>query len=420
MKPRGLLRIRPIILPASPHHTQLPGWDYLLTEQGIADLQTLARDHAHGVSTAQLSQRLRSTGHEPEQVAALLTQADLRRKAERKFGDLAQHMLFTPAGLEQASRFLVAQAHAERFTKAELKHVADLGSGIGTESMALVKAGITATAVEIDPFTAEIAGHNLALMNTDRSLFHVKTADATMVNIGDCDGAFLDPARRTSGHRNTRRLTSHTEYSPSLDFAFELARTLPTGIKLGPGVDRELIPANAEAQWISDHGEVVEMGLWFGALARSGVHRSALVFTAVGAHELTAAADSPDAPTSALGEFLYEPDGSIIRARLIGLLAEQLNASMISDNIAYLSSDSYTPTPFAQGFRIIAQLPASEKHLKRALAERGIGRLEIKKRGADVDPAALRTRLRLKGPGAATMFLTRVAGQHTALLAERL
>ena len=71
---------------------------------------------------------------------------------------------------------------------------------------------------------------------------------------------------------------------------------------------------------------------------------------------------------------------------------------MVSDGIAYLTADALTPTPFAQTFRVLEQLPSSEKQLKRALSARGIGKLEIKKRGADVDPAVLRTRLKLKGP----------------------
>lgn len=401
-----------------PEH--LPGWEYLLTTHGQSQLHTLTQERSRGVSEVHLSQQLRSAGLEADQVAALLTQVELRNRAQRKFGALATQLLFTPAGLEQASRLQVAQAHAQRFAQAGLQHIADLGCGIGTESVALLDAGMTSTAVEIDPFTAAIAEHNLSRVNPAHTQFQVVVADATTVNITECDGAFLDPARRTKGHRNTRRLTSPSDYSPSLDFAYELAQTLPTGIKLGPGIDRELIPEDAEAQWVSVHGEVVEMGLWFGALARPGVRRSALVFNASGVDELSAANDSPDAPTAPLGEYLYEPDGSVIRARLIGLLAEQLNATMINDSIAYLSSETHTPTPFAQCFRIIEQLPASEKHLKRALSERGIGRLEIKKRGADIDPASLRKRLRLNGPNAATLFMTRVGGKHTALLAERM
>lgn len=93
---------------------------------------------------------------------------------------------------------------------------------------------------------------------------------------------------------------------------------------------------------------------------------------------------------------------------------------MLGDGIAYITADAPVATPFAAGFRIVETLPFAEKDLRKALRARGIGALEIKKRGVDVDPAALRTRLKLAGDRPATLILTRVAGRHTALLAERL
>jgi len=80
---------------------------------------------------------LRKAGHDPMTVAAALTQAKLRKRAIAKFGDFASSMLFTEAGLEQASRLKVAALHAGRFRAAGIKEVADLGCGIGAESMAL-------------------------------------------------------------------------------------------------------------------------------------------------------------------------------------------------------------------------------------------------------------------------------------------
>jgi hypothetical protein len=231
---------------------------------------------------------------------------------------------------------------------------------------------------------------------------------------------YLDPARRTSGHANTERLTRSEDYSPTLDFAFGLAPRYPTGIKLGPGFDRDLIPAEAEAQWVSVDGDVVELGLWFGALAREGITRSALILDAAGTHEMSAPADSEDAPTGALATYLYEPDGAIIRARLIGDLARTLDAHMISERIAYLTSDTLTATPFARGFRVLEEFPLDVKTLAREMHARGIGTLEIKKRGVDIDPAEFRKLLKLKGPQSATLFLTRVGEKRVALLAERL
>src|SRR5690606_2815104 len=95
------------------------------------------------------------------------------------------------------------------------------------------------------------------------------------IDSADIDGVFLDPARRSA----SKRLTNPAHWSPSLEFAFGLGASLPTGVKLGPGIDRELVPDDAEAQWVSVGGEVVELGVWFGAVARSGIRRAALVIS---------------------------------------------------------------------------------------------------------------------------------------------
>ena len=377
---------------------------------------------ARAADAAKLNTELRGRGVDPATVAAMLKQAELRIAATAKFGELAHDLLFTQAGLEQATRAPVAALHAARFRAAGVTEVADLGCGIGAESLALLAAGVRPRAVDLDPFTAQLAGHNLAVLAASLGVPAptVASGDATAFSLAGCDGAFLDPARRTAGHRDTRRIASPEDYSPSLTFAFDIASRVPTGVKLGPGFERELIPEDAEAQWISVDGQVVEMGLWFGAVARAGVGRAALVMRGADSHELTAAADATDAEPRAVEEYLYEPDGAVIRARLIGLLAEQLGAGMLNERIAYLTSPTLVQTPFAQAFRVLDQLPSKEKELRKALAERGIGTLEIKKRGTDVDPAQLRKRLKLKGSKSATIVLTRdEAGGHVALLVER-
>jgi hypothetical protein len=358
---------------------------------------------------------LRRDGHPADLVSAVLTQSRLRSRAVGKFGEFASRMLFTEAGLEQATRLRVAALHAGRYQAAGIRSVADLGCGIGADALAFAALDLDVQAVERDEVTAAIASYNLApFTNTTVSLGDAETHD-----LGGVESVYLDPARRTAGHADTRRLPDPRDYSPSLDFAFDVAHRLPTGIKLGPGFDRELIPADAEAQWISVDGQLVENSLWFGSLAREGIARSALVLRGGHSAELVAAGDSDDAEVGGLGQYLYEPDGSVIRARLIGDLARSLGASMLSEQIAYLSSDELISSPFAAAFRVIETLPSDESKLKKELRRRGIGRLEIKKRGIDVDPAALRRRLSLSGEREATLVLTRVAGRHTTILAER-
>ena len=363
-----------------------------------------------------LVSRLRSDGGDPATVAAVLTQAKLRAKARAKFGDFADRMLFTDAGLQQATRLRVAALHAGRYAAAGARRVADLGCGIGADALALSGLDLAVTAVEVDEVTAAVAAYNLAAFPAARVL-HARAED---VDLAEIDAAYLDPARRAPGHGETRRLTDPRDYSPPLEFAFGLAERMPVGVKLGPGTDRGVIPEDAEAQWVGVDGQLVELGVWTGALARPGVRRAALVLDGDGAHELTASADAPDEPAGALGDYLYEPDGAVIRARQIGELARRLGARMLDPAIAYLTADSAQQTPFAAGFRVLDRLPFAAKPLAAALRSRGIGTLEIKKRGVDVDPAELRRRLGLKGAASATLILTRVGGEHLALLAERI
>jgi SAM-dependent methyltransferase len=386
----------------------------LLTPAGLTlldsiDVDALASDPVSTVA------RLREAGHAPALVQAVLTQARLRRKAVTKFGDFASRMLFTEAGLEQATRLRVAAVHAGRFQAAGIRSVADLGCGNGGDAMALAALDLEVTAVDSDEVTAVVASYNLAPFPSARA----EHGDAAAFDVDAVDAVFFDPARRTAGHQNTSRLTKLSDYSPSLDLVFDVASRMPTGVKLGPGFDRDLIPAEAEAQWVSVDGQVVEMGLWFGSLARPGVRRAALVLSASGSDELVADADSADVDVRELGEFVYEPDGAVIRARLIGQLASRVGAGMVSDGIAYLTGDEAVKTPFASVFRVLERWPLDEKRIKRELKERGVGTVEIKKRGVDVDPAAFRKRLAPKGRGSATLILTRVAGRHTALLVER-
>lgn len=387
----------------------------LLSPEGLRLLDSLPPYRSEG-DVLQLVSELRKQGHSPALVAAVLTQSKLRRKARAKFGEFASQMLFTEAGLEQATRLPVAARHAGRFRAAGLRSVADLGCGIGGDALALAALELEVTAVDADEVTAAIASFNLAPFPT--AVVEQKRAED--VDLRGIDGVFLDPARRTAGHTQTERLTDPDDYTPSLGFAYELATGRSVGLKLGPGFDRDLIPSTAEAQWVSVDGQVVELGLWFGALARPGIHRAALVLRGDAADELTADADSEDVEAGPLGDYLYEPDGAVIRARLIGDLARSIGGRMLSEQIAYITADAPVATPFAAGFRILETLPYAEKDLKKALRQRGVGTLEIKKRGVDVDPAALRRRLSLNGDRPATLILTRVAGRHTALLAERL
>ena len=383
----------------------------VLTPEGLALLDGLGPIANTDAATAAVT-RLRRAGHSPALVAAIVTQARLRTRADAKFGEFATRMLFTDAGLQQATRLGVAAHHAGRFRAAGLTRIADLGCGIGGDAMAIAALGLGVTAVDRDEVTAAIAAYNLAPF----AAASVMTGTAEDADLGGVDGVWLDPARRDGA----TKLRDPSDWSPSLDFAFDLARRLPTGIKLGPAADRALVPDGFEAQWVSDRGDVVELALWSGPLARDGIRRAALVLRPDGAAELVGATDADDEPVGGLGRFIIEPDGAVIRARLIGDLARSLNARMLHPSIAYLTTDAPVTTPFGASFEIEADLPLDLRTIKRELASRGIGTLEIKKRGVDIDPAVFRTKLGLRGPESAVLILTRIGDRRRALVARRL
>lgn len=387
----------------------------LLTADGLRLLDNLGEISSTDAAAKAVSQ-LRAAGHGPDLVSAVVSQAHLRAKAQAKFGEFAARMLFTRAGLEQATRLQVAARHAGRMRTAGITHVADLGCGIGGDSLAFAGAGLRVTAVDADEITAAITAYNLAPFGDDVTVLH-GTAETT--SLDGIDAVWLDPARRTAGHSETRRVVA-SDYSPSLDWAFDLAARMPVGIKLGPGHDRDALPEDAETQWVSVDGSVVELVVWSGKLAREGVRRAAMVVRGAETHELTAAQDSEDAPVRALGAYLHEPDGAVIRARLIGDVARSLDAGMLDEHIAYLTSDTASSSPFVQSFRVREVLPVNAKAITAALRAGEIGTLEIKKRGVDIDPAAFRKKLGLRGQNSATLILARVGAKRHAILADRL
>ena len=89
--------------------------DFIRLADGAGQALLAQIDYSSATDVVALVSKLRSQGHDPATVAAVLTQAKLRKRAVAKFGEFASQMLFTEAGLEQASRLKVAAIHAGRF-----------------------------------------------------------------------------------------------------------------------------------------------------------------------------------------------------------------------------------------------------------------------------------------------------------------
>ncbi len=388
----------------------LEAFAWLLTDDGQALLARAEAATAQpGYDEMAVQAGLRRTAS-AEQVAAALTQTELRRRAVAKFGDLAALMYFTPDGLEQATRLSVATHRASRLQAAVAQSVIDLGCGIGGDLVAFARAGITAAGVDVDPVRVAVAEANLAALGVGGA---VQLADATRIDTGPFDVAFADPARRTGRGRAFRV----DEWTPPWPFVESLLER-DACVKVAPGIPHALVPDGVEAEWVSDHGEVKEAALWAGRLATDA--RRATVIGEGGLATLTDADDPgvADVGVGALGGFLYEPDGAVIRAGLVTAVAAGVHGRLIDAKIAYVTSDEAFKTPFARSYRVLEELPYRETPLRAAPRARGIGTLTINTRGVEVSPEKLRKRLDLHGEDAATLLLTRARGEGVALLVK--
>jgi SAM-dependent methyltransferase len=388
---------------------ELETLDWLRTTEGGRLLVHATRaweDHAG--DPVRVAAAVRRLEPDAEKAAAATTQAQLRAKGVAKFGEAAHQMFFTPDALEQATRTRVADHRAARLAAAiPGGSVVDLGCGIGGDLIAFARAGLVAAGIDLDPVRVAMARANLDALGLPGA---VQAGDATTVDPSGFDAAFADPARR--GGRG--RVFDVDGWTPPWPWVLDLLQRRAV-VKVAPGIGHDLVPPGAEAEWVSDGGEVKEAVIWSPGL--STTDRRATVIGERGLATLTDE-DDPGAGVREVGTYLYEPDGAVVRAGLVTAVAAGVDGGLVDEHIAYVTSDASFRTPFARGYRVLEQLPYREKPLRAALHQRGIGRLTIKKRGVQVVPEELRKRLALRGDNEATLVMTRVAGQGTALLVE--
>ena len=346
--------------------------------------------------------------HFPAALArAALDTVLLRAKARAKF-TRADAMFFTREALEMATGEVVARHRAGRF--AGFAAVADLGCGVGGDAIGLAAGGRGVRAVDSDPVLVRMAEANLAAYGL-RAEFAV--SDVLTDPLPAADAAFADPGRRPGGRR---RLSVDDSEPPLPALLARLPAGHPFGVKAAPGIPRaDLGRFDAEAEFVSVGGELKECGLWFGPLQTA--RRRATVLP--GGQTLAAAGEPPGMGYGGVRAYLYDPDPAVDRAGLVGLLADRLGAEGIDPEVAFLTADTLTPTPFATAYRVEEVLPADAKRVGAWLRARSVGRVTIVKRGALADAEAMAARLKLHGDGHRAVILTRAGGRSAAVLAER-
>ena len=388
-------------------------FDQLTGPAGRALLARLAVSDLGEANTLALLADLRRD-LSPDLAGAALTLARLRVRAAVKFSR-ADSLFFTAEALEQASGEIVAAWRARRFAAAGVTRTADLGCGIGGDTLALASLpGARVVALDRDPLRLRMARANLDVYGLPALTVRADLRDP--LPLAGVQAAFFDPARRDEG----RRAFSVRQYTPPLD-VIRAWRLDGLAVKLSPGVDLdELHPYTAHGagvEFVSLGGELKEAVLWSGRFGFSG--RQATRLEADGSGDTLTPHNLPAPPLSPPRATLYEPDPAIIRAGLLSEMAERLGVPLfrLDPQIAYLTGDTRVDSPWARVWPVLDWLPFNLKRLRAALRARGIGRVTVKKRGSPLQPEDVIRQLRLDGGGAAAVVvLTQVNGRHSALI----
>jgi hypothetical protein len=285
--------------------------------------------------------------------------------------------------------------------------VHDVTCSIGTELAALRDTAARVVGSDIDAVRLAMARHNLG------SGADLCRADA-LHPVSRGTVVLADPGRRRSG----RRRFDPRGYQPALDQVLAVYRRRNLVVKCSPGIDFErarLLGFDGEIEVTSWRGSVREACLWSAGLAEPGVRRRASILD----HDEQITDAEPDScPVQPPGRWIIDPDGAVVRAGLVRHYGARHGLWQLDPDIAYLSGDRLPGG--VRGFEVLEQFGYSEKRLRQVLSALDCGALEILIRGVDIDPDALRLRLRLHGSQPLSVVIARIgsgtAGQATAFV----
>ncbi|WP_416276388.1 THUMP-like domain-containing protein [Mycolicibacterium sp. J2] len=360
--------------------------EYLRSDQGRAALAEVDGYRLTEASrVADIASARTSFG---DHAAVLVETVLLRRKAAAKFAD-PSGWLFTDEALQQCTAEPVARHRAARLAG---RPVHDVTCSVGAELAALRGTAEVLLGSDLDPVRLAMARNNVAGVQLCRAdALAPVTRDTVVV---------ADPARRSAG----RRRFDPRDYTPALDLLLEAYRGRDLVVKCAPGIDFGQLGElgfRGEIEVCSLGGSVREACLWSAGLATAG-RRATLLDRG----EQITDTDPDDCPVAPAGRWIVDPDGAVVRAGLVRQYGTRHGLWQLDPDIAYLSGDELPEG--VRGFEVLAEIGFDEKRLRRELSARDVGAVEILVRGVDVDPDALRRRLKPRGTERLSVVITRI------------
>lgn len=349
-------------------------------------------------------------------------QIECRKKAKNKIPELLanERFLFPKAiSAEQCTHQQVAKFHASLFQPTD--SVLDMTMGLGVDSYYISQRVASLKAIELDEEIAAAGVHNYAftVVNADSVTWLTQTDERF-------DAVFIDPARRGDGGARLYGLA---------DCAPDVLSILPTikahakrlYIKASPMIDvtqsmRDLAPHLTDVWAVSVKNECKELFFEVDfSVECADVQLHALNFEAGGTQEF--AVDSAalvvegcyGSPSA--GQYLYEPNASVMKIGAFAALTRQFPILQIAKNSHLYYSDDFVEDFPGRKFAIDSIIPFSGKEAKAVGKQHK--QLNIATRNFRLSPDELKKRLKVRDGGDCYLFATTLANAEQVLFLTR-
>ena len=343
-----------------------------------------------------------------------IAQIECRQRIRRKLPSIAAEPRFLfPSTLlaEQCTDELVAQFHGSLFNGC--RTVLDMTAGLCIDDIAIASHGCKVTGIEIDTNAAEIARHNMVVMNANVDIICGDSADFIADTDLRFDAIFVDPARRDS-HSN--RVYDIADCSPNIIALMPLIlkRCSYLIVKASPMID--INDTLARIDGITDIWVVAIKNECKEVLIRVSADKSGsepsihtvnytdsdgtaqrFDFNARNGRTSSTPAAMPQA-----GGYILEPNACIMKAGAFAALADAYGIAQIDNNTHIFVSDKYIADFPGRVFAIDEIIPYKERELK------GFGKsyphINVATRNFPLTAEQLRKKLRCNDGGNQYLF----------------
>lgn len=317
--------------------------------------------------------------------------------------------------LEQCSSETTARYKARLFQGDSLT---DLTGGFGIDCSFLAAGFKSATYVERQEELCEIAAHNFPILNLNHINVRNEDGVAYLQTMSPVDCIFLDPARRNEHGGKTVAISDCEPDVAGLEELL-LSKAKRIMVKLSPMLDLSLalkeLKHTQEVHILSVNNECKELLLLLGQEAPTEQAppeeisiRCANLFTK-GAQEeqhfaFTRGQEqrSQCTYTDSLGDYLYEPNASLLKAGAFRSVAAAYSVRKLHPNSHLYTSDTFIGNFPGRIFRIVNQCSFNRKEAKESLADLKKANVTVRNFSATV--AELRKRLHLTEGGDTYLF----------------